>query len=211
MKIVCISDTHTYHHNLILPKGDILIHAGDFCSSGKQNQVRNFAQWFQSQNFSHKICIPGNHDIFCELDVMYAKKMFEFTNTHYLFDKEVVIDGIKFYGSPWQPEFFNWAFNLPRKGQQLKDVWDQIPIDTNILITHGPPHGILDWSIHSNEHVGCELLASKITELKQLKAHIFGHIHYCHGTQEKDGVKYVNASSCTENYKPTNQPIIIDL
>jgi len=137
-------------------------------------------------------------------------------NATYLQDEEVVIDGIKFYGSPWQPEFMNWAFNLPR-GEKLAEVWSHIPDDTDVLITHCPPYGKLDlvineYSDENGEMVGCKDLAERIMSLKKLKLHVFGHIHCSHGECfDQNSVHYVNASICTEEYLADNRPIIVDI
>lgn len=129
-----------------------------------------------------------------------------------------MIDGVKFWGSPWQPEFCNWAFNLSR-GIKLKEKWDLIPADTNVLITHGPPMGILDnvtkFNGHTGEleiqHVGCVDLYNRVMELKSLQLHVFGHLHDGYGKQKINKTIFVNASICTEEYKPTNAPIVVEL
>jgi len=102
--------------------------------------------------------------------------------TCYLENSGVEIDGVKFWGSPWQPEFFNWAFNLPR-GRRLAEIWALIPDDTEVLITHTPPYGILD-RVDSGEHVGCEDLRRALQRVKP-KVHVFGHIHEDRGVVEQ--------------------------
>jgi hypothetical protein len=119
-----------------------------------------------------------------------------------------VVFGVKFYGSPWQPELNNWSFNLPR-GEALRKKWDLIPLDTQVLITHGPPHGILDYVDSDKEHVGCEDLLDVITKkLKFLKYHIFGHIHGGTGVKPYKGVNYCNVSVLDEDYN-CNKPVTI--
>lgn len=218
MRIVCISDTHNQHdHHPFrqnLPDGDLLIHSGDFGIRGTEQEVRNFAQWCRYQTERYEmgvVCISGNHDIYTEHNIAETQKKFKFPNVHYLLNDSVTINDFKIYGSPYTPEFCAWAFNLPRNGKQLKDVWEQIPEDTDILVTHGPPYGILDWSIYSQEHVGCELLEQRVRQLTRLKLHIFGHIHHSYSAVEKNNITFVNASICTEEYKPTNIPIVVDL
>lgn len=205
MRIVCISDTHTYHRKIQLPDGDVLIHAGDSTSRGYTHELEALDKWFGTLPHKHKILIAGNHDFAFEVD-KFARNLI--TNATYLEDEELVIDGIKFWGSPWQPRFFNWAFNLDR-GSPLKAKWDLIPQDTNVLITHGPPFGILDLTARG-EPVGCEALRPKVFSLPVLKLHVFGHIHESYGVNEQGGTKFVNASICTLGYKPTNAPIVID-
>lgn len=218
VRVVAISDTHTYHNDLILPHGDILIHAGDFTFTGKEHEVRSFGEWFKAQPHQHKVCISGNHDLSFErnrIDAMnwlFNGKNWINEDFHYLQDNEIIVKvgdrNIKIYGSPHQPWFHNWAFNLPR-GPQLEQVWDFIPNDTDILVTHGPPQGILDMCDHG-ERVGCDDLWRRVMAL-DLKLHIFGHIHESYGTEVINNTTYVNASSCNLDYRAINQPIVIDI
>jgi Icc-related predicted phosphoesterase len=129
----------------------------------------------------------------------------------YLQGEEATIDGLKFYGFPWQPVFHWMSFNA-KEGER----WGRlklVPEDTDVLITHGPALGIFDWIPDIGEHVGCYPLAKKLEELTQLKAHICGHIHESHGfaVRESDGRKFANACTCDARYRPVNAPIIIDL
>jgi len=206
MRIVAISDTHGLHEDLIIPDGDVLIHAGDLTSQGKLSQIKEFNSWFGSHPHKHKIAIAGNHDWVLQTVPEEAKNLL--TSCIFLQDSGVEVNGLKIYGSPWQPVFFNWAFNLPR-GKSLQKVWSKIPTDVDVLITHGPPFGILDL-VPSGEHVGCEDLKRRLCELN-LRAHIFGHIHEGYGTKTINDCKFVNASTCTNRYQPLNLPIVIDL
>jgi Icc-related predicted phosphoesterase len=211
-RIVFISDTHTMHEDLVLPQGDILIHAGDFTGRGQPHEVGDFFRWMerQAENFEHIIFIAGNHDRSFEYKstwVSYAISKLP-KNIHYLEDSEVIIDGIKFYGSPWQPEFHNWAFNLPR-GKELEEKWNMIPHDTDVLITHGPPATILDYTERDRVNVGCEELLKRLSEVKP-KIHVFGHIHEGYGYKEHYGTTFINASTCTLRYNPTNPPVVVD-
>ena len=211
MKLVLISDTHTMHEDLILPQGDILIHSGDFSGRGKPHEVEEFFGWLerQSKNFKHIVFIAGNHELSFDYKstwVVDAIKSLP-TNVHYLEDSEIIIDDIKFYGSPWQPEFFDWAFNLPR-GKKLEEKWEMIPNDTDVLITHGPPMYILDYTLRNMINVGCLALYNKVIQIKP-KLHVFGHIHEGYGIKEQDGTMFVNASSATARYELINKPIEI--
>ena len=124
-----------------MPEGDVLIHSGDMTRIGHSNEIKDFNRWMGEQDYAHKLCIAGNHDMLFEDHPSVARSLI--TNCTYLQDSSVTIDGVKFYGAPWQPEFFSWAFNVPR-GPEIAAKWYQIPDDTNVLITHGPPYGILD-------------------------------------------------------------------
>lgn len=212
MKLILISDTHTMHEQLVLPKGDILVHAGDFTGRGKPWEVEEFFGWLerQAKEFKHIIFIAGNHDMSFEYKstwVLDAIKSLP-SNVHYLEDSSITVDGIKFYGSPWQPEFFNWAFNL-RRGQELAEKWALIPEDTDVLITHGPPMNILDYTQRDMWNVGCLNLYDKVMEVKP-KLHVFGHIHEGYGIKEHEGITFVNASSATLRYEMKNKPIEIE-
>ena len=174
MKIVTIADTHGLHNQLKnIPDGDILIHAGDLTNIGEIDDVIKFNEFLGKLPHRKKIVVAGNHD-FCFEKEPGTRDLL--TNAIYLEDSEVTIGGIKFYGSPWTPRFGNWAFMLFRCGEQLKYRWDLIPNDTDILITHGPPLGILDTVLPRDENVGCELLIKKVQKVKP-KYHIFGYIH----------------------------------
>jgi len=207
MRIVCISDTHRNHRNINVPDGDVLVHAGDIglekCHPGL---VSDFNGWLGNLPHKHKIIIPGNHDYYIE---RFPKEVREqLTNCNLLIDQSIMVKGIKFYGSPWQPEFFNWSFNLPR-GERLKKVWDNIPSSTDILITHGPPAGILDKT-YDGLSVGCKDLLERIDALK-LKAHISGHIHFSYGSVKIGDTTFVNASLCDDRNILINEPIVIDI
>lgn len=205
MKLVLISDTHGMHNRIEdMPNGDILIHAGDFSVKGTIPEIASFNHWLSKQDYSEKIVIAGNHDIMFQTNPLIARSIL--TECTYLEDSSVVIDGIKFYGSPWTPMFRNWAFNLER-GEEIDQKWKMIPDDTNVLITHGPPMGILDQNLEG-EYCGCERLFERVQQLTKLKYHIVGHIHEGYGMYND---MFINASICTRFYKPTNKPIVVEI
>ncbi len=210
-RIVCLSDTHNCNEQIAVPDGDVLIHAGDATIRGTQHEVEEFLTWFSSLPHKYKIFVAGNHDWLFENDNRFARLLVANFNIKYLQDSFVEIEGFKIYGSPWQPRFYDWAFNLMR-GAEIAEKWKLIPDDTDILITHGPPHGILDEVPRKYfvENTGCEELRKKIEEIRP-KLHIFGHIHCGYGQTEQFGVKFVNASNCDEEYNPTQPPIVIEL
>lgn len=214
-RIVCLSDTHNCNDEISVPDGDILIHAGDATINGTHFEVTEFLRWFSSLPHKHKIFVAGNHDWLYENDNRLARLLTENYKIKYLQDSFIEIEGLKIYGSPWQPRFFDWAFNLNR-GAELAEKWKLIPNDVDVLITHGPPNGILDevprkyWT----ENTGCEELMRRveaISALKRLKLHVFGHIHCGYGQAEKFGVRFVNASNCDEDYKPSQPPIVVEI
>jgi Icc-related predicted phosphoesterase len=229
MKLVAISDTHNRQKsikefmdidNIGQDKeplsGDIIVHAGDATMGGTVGECERFLEWYGSLNFKHVIFTPGNHDWLFERNPEYAAQLCKDNGIILLNDSGIEIDGVKFWGSPVQPWFFDWAFNRARdEGQQLfqnvpliKPHWDMIPEGTNVLITHGPPYGILDY-VPRGEFVGCKDLAYRINEIKP-DLHIFGHIHHSAGQKHENGVSYYNVSVCNEQYQPNNAVTIID-
>ena len=186
-----------------IPDGDVLVHAGDLCNHGTRGEVKQFITWLGELPHAHKIFIAGNHDWPFYKHRKYAHHWLK--HGTYLESESTIVDGLKFYGTPWQPEFCNWAFNLPR-GKALAAVWANIPDDTDILLTHTPPFGILD----SDERFGCHDLTERVKQL-QLKLHVFGHVHTGHGTLKLDQTTYVNACICNQDYEPVQKPIVIDL
>ncbi|WP_144821160.1 metallophosphatase domain-containing protein [Marinobacter piscensis] len=209
MRIVCISDTHSMHRQVDVPDGDLLIHAGDSLGTGSLRELEDLDQWFAELPHANKILIAGNHDWCFEDDPEEARSRVR--HAHYLEDSAIELEGLTFWGSPWTPVFFNWAFNLKR-GKPLAKRWAKIPEATDILITHGPPAGILDRvdTQKGTLRPGCEDLAAKVETL-ELKLHIFGHIHEGHGQEIIDDCRYINASTCNGQFKPLNPPIVVDL
>lgn len=208
MKIVTISDTHGKHKGLTLPEADMIIHAGDITSNGDELQVKSFLTWFSNLKIQHKIFVAGNHDFYFERKPEELIKAIIPENIIYLNDQLVSIDGLNIWGSPITPWFYDWAFNRER-GQEIKKHWDLIPIISDIIVTHGPIHSVLDQTIHG-QHAGCEDLANRVYDIKP-KAHICGHIHESFGQVNLRGIKFINASVLNEHYKLVNEPIVFEL
>jgi Icc-related predicted phosphoesterase len=181
MKIFAISDTHGRHEQVVIPEDtDMLIHAGDFSNiklpAMNHNEVNLFLIWLEQQPVKYKVIIAGNHDTSIESRFI-TKKDFKDRGIIYLEHESIEIEGIKIFGSPYTPEYHNWAFNRARN--KLGKIWDVIPDDIHVLITHGPPKGILDSASrdkHVSEHVGCSALLKRVLKI-QPKYMIFGHIH----------------------------------
>lgn len=222
MRIVFIGDTHGLHDRMThpIPDGDILIHAGDGTNVGRMNEVAAFGVWFRSLPHAHKIFVAGNHDWMFEKNRSMAVQLLNqgilnlFSDKPeiiYLEDSGVTIEGLKIYGSPWQPTFLDWAFNLDR-GEAIREKWDLIPEGLDILITHGPPMGIHDQTAPhlGSEHIGCEELMKAVERAKP-KVHVFGHIHGGYGKTQYPNTLFVNAAICDEAYKPWREPVVIDL
>ena len=208
MRIVAISDTHTFEDRISVPNGDVLIHAGDATITGTVEEVSAFGVWLESQPHKHKIVIAGNHDWLFERDPVRARLLIE-PWANYLQDSMVEVDGIRFYGSPWQPRFQDWAFNVNR-GRAISRYWSLIP-KCDVLITHGPPWGVLDQVMEGRPHLGCEELGEAVGRVRP-RFHVFGHIHGGYGQRRApNGIHFINASICDEAYNPINAPIVFDL
>ncbi|PXX92422.1 metallophosphoesterase [Marinobacter vulgaris] len=209
MRLVCISDTHSMHRQVKVPDGDILIHAGDCLGVGTLEELEDLDNWFSEQPHRHKILIAGNHDWCLQDEPAEAEALIR--NAIYLRDTGTEIEGLKFWGSPWTPVFYDWAFNLAR-GPTIAERWQQIPADTDVLVTHGPPAGILDQVITASDSqsVGCDDLARRLEQLA-LKMHVFGHIHESYGQQTVNNCVFINASTCTSSYNPLHPPVVVDL
>lgn len=217
IKLVFISDTHNQHSKLTLPQGDILIHCGDLTQRGMLREIRAFGEWFGMQKgFEHKVVVAGNHDWEFQLRRQLAEEeLLGIRHTKrsiiYLQDSEITLNvrgrDIRIYGSPWQPYFQGWAFNL--RQEQLRDVWRMIPDGLDVLVTHGPPFTVLD-RVRSRENVGCESLLEEVIRAKP-RVHAFGHIHESWGVRRENDTIFVNASNCDHNYFISNPPISIEI
>lgn len=211
LKIVCISDTHCQLNKIKIPDGDILFHSGDATYSGTLQEVNAFAQHMkQLTGFSYKIFIPGNHDFLFETNPSLSKEILDSAGVQTLINESTEICGLKIYGSPITPKFGNWAFMLDKKSPGIKEHWKQIPSDIDILLTHGPAYGILDY-LPNFDRVGCTELYLEMLRFHNLKMHVFGHIHYSYkAKQGYGGCWFVNAASCDEDYQPINKPFVFE-
>jgi Icc-related predicted phosphoesterase len=221
MKIVLLSDSHCRLRKIEVPQGDILLHSGDLTFKGDVQEISQELRELGriAKNFKHGcVLIAGNHDWLSEREPALMEQMCKDEGLTYLCNSQIEIEGFKIWGSPVTPFFCNWAWNRYR-GDNIKKYWAAIPDDISILITHGPPMGILDPVERYNgqkceyeiEHVGCQDLYNRIQELKNLKLHVFGHLHLGYGSIKIGDITYVNASVCTEEYRPINPPIVVEL
>jgi len=205
MRLVLLSDTHMRHGDIAVPAGDVLIHAGDSTKRGTFPQLQEVASFLRAQPHAHKIIIAGNHDFGLQEDPELGPQLF---GAAYLLDAEADVGGLRVWGSPWQPWFYDWAFNLQR-GAPLREKWDLIPAGIDVLVTHGPPMGILDRTV-VDEDVGCEELAAAVARVRP-RLHVFGHIHEAYGVRREGPTLYVNASNCTLSYRAENAPVVVEL
>ena len=244
-RITHISDTHNKHKQLNgkLPGGDILIHSVDISSLGRKHEVEGFIKWFNEiDNYAYKIFIAGNHDMSFHKEKLLRDKLAHFEGrteydtecaegkpewlkdmlsvglaggVFYLEDTGIDIEGIKIWGSPYSPSFgYGWAFNVDR-GYDSAQIWNQIPIDTDIVITHGPIYGYNDRTSNTNTNVGCADLYHRLHEVKP-HLHFTGHIHEAYGwgtmpyKDEWGDVYTFNGCSCNLRYEVYNPPITFD-
>ena len=202
MKILHLSDTHGQHKNLrSLPEADVIVHSGDFTFAGSEEEAYDFMDWFCNLPYKHKIFIAGNHDM-----CMYGADHIDglSRNVHYLYNNSVVIDGIKFYGIP--------MFMEDCMDGNLDVFINNIPDDTDVLITHMPPKGTCDLANYGKgpEHRGNATLAELLKKLHPT-CHLFGHEHDAYGKTIKENVIYSNACVVDSRYNLINNPTIINI
>jgi Icc-related predicted phosphoesterase len=208
MKLVLISDPHENWDRIQVPDGDILICAGDLTYQGTVDAFNKANDWFGTlkHRFKHILVTAGNHDWLAQESPGIAK--LTLSNATLLLHEPIEIDGVKFFLSPYSPEYNGWAF--PTKGaDHAARLWSQIPDDTQVLVVHGPPHGFGDKNL-AGESVGCKALLQRILEIRP-EIVVSGHIHEGYGIRVFDGIYFANASLCNSRYLPVNAPIIIDV
>ena len=204
MRLVCISDLHG--NRPVLPPGDLLLVAGDLTETGTRAQVATMLRWLSNCHHLYTdgiVMIAGNHDFLFQNDPLVAKQMCEDTGITYLCESECIVNGLKIWGSPYCQRFNHWAFMYDKYMEYR--IWDRIPEDTDVLVTHEAPMGILD-STEEGHHLGSEFLRLAVIDRVKPRLHIFGHIHSGYGTIEINGTRFVNASYCNAEYEPINEP-----
>jgi len=238
LRITHISDTHNKHNQLNgkLPGGALLIHSGDFTSIGRKHEVEKFIEWFDKQDYGHKVFIAGNHDLTFQSERLYEEKSAYFerrvfdtpgskgkpdwlieilenlpTGMYYLENSSIKLEGINIWGSPYSPSFgYGWAFNKDR-GNDIAQCWNEIPMDADIVITHTPIYGYNDRASNTNQNVGCADLYHRLKEV-QPHLHFCGHIHEAYGHKtmgltEWYDLQTFNGCSCNLRYEAENDPI----
>jgi Icc-related predicted phosphoesterase len=243
MRITHISDTHNKHNQLNgkLPGGLLLIHSGDITSLGRKHEVEQFIKWFGKQDYTHKVFIAGNHDMSFDREKLLRDKLAHFegrteydtecaegkpqwliemldnlpNDVYYLENSSIKLEGINIWGSPVSPSFgYGWGFNKDR-GHDINQVWNTIPMDTDIVITHSPIYGYNDRAQNTNQNVGCADLYYRLHEVKP-HLHFAGHIHEGHGYKtipykdEWGDIYTFNGCTCNLRYEAINQPITFD-
>ena len=215
LRIVSFSDAHGLHDDIVMPNADIAIFSGDAGTYrspyNNESSILSFIDWYASiKNVKHKIWIAGNHCTSIEHGLVDAKKISEEKGLIYLQHDSIEVEGLKIFGSPYTPTFgYGWAFNKDR-GESIKKYWDEIPMDTEIIVVHGPPYGIHD-TVLNGDQVGCKDLLDKVKTIDGLKLVQFGHIHEDYGHSVIDGVHYANASVLNVRYKLVNKPFVFEV
>jgi hypothetical protein len=194
MRIVAVADTHLFHRGFEVPDGDALVHAGDICRQGSLAELGVALHWLDRLPHKVKVVIAGNHDwpFARGHERETARAALAEAGVIYLEDAAATIAGLRVYGAPWQPEFFGWAFNLPR-GALLAEKWRSIPSGLDLLITHGPPEGFGD-RVSNGSRQGCADLRARVAVVRP-RVHVFGHIHEDGGVWEEDGTLFANVTT----------------
>jgi Icc-related predicted phosphoesterase len=214
MKICVISDIHCKQNSVTIPECDILISSGDYSFRGELHVVKDFHKWLNKQPAKHIISVQGNHETGVERNFQISKLEAEKAcpRVHFVDEGLVEVEGLKVWCTAITPFFCNWAWNR-YPGDEIQKHWDLIPSGIDILVSHGPPHKILDGVPEGGgrvRHCGCPQLLAKVLELKP-KFHFFGHIHEGRGIHTQDGITFVNASICNENYQPIHKPVVVTI
>ncbi|MFH1811393.1 MAG: metallophosphatase domain-containing protein [Pseudomonadota bacterium] len=201
LTLVCVADTHMFHDDFkSFPDGDVLVHAGDLTRQGSAKELATALAFFTALPHRHKVFVAGNHDWLFAREPERARELMR--GVTYLEDSGAEVAGLRFWGSPWQPQYGGWAFNLPR-GPALAEKWARIPDNVEVLVTHGPPFGVLDDAAayrhgllagSGDWHEGCSDLGERVRQVRP-RVHIFGHMHGNQGKVERDGTLFVNATT----------------
>lgn len=242
-RFVCISDTHNC--NVKLPKGDVLIHCGDLTNQGSFTELSKQIEWLEKADFELKIIVAGNHDltldhhffadvgrrfhnnvtqdpVACEALIMEARTLTYLrheSRTFRLTSSSGPRTTFSVFGSPYSPAWGTWAFQYPRDdgGAAAKMLWDQIPLNTDILITHGPAHTHCDEA-RTREAAGCEVLRQALWRVRPRLA-LCGHIHEARGVErvtwdlDSRNAQYaeLGRTSWEDKHKDSEKIALVDL
>jgi predicted phosphohydrolase len=203
LRLVLLSDTHQLHREAEVPDGDILIHAGDFTMfSQSMKAIIDFNEWLGELPHRFKACVPGNHEFFLEADPSRCSLV---DNATVLINEGVDIDGLRVWGSPVTP-LYGGAFGLS-SAEDRRRLYARIPESTDVLITHGPPYGVLDSDANSGLHSGCRELFDAVMRVRP-KLHVFGHVHGAYGIFQTDQTTFVNAALLGIHGGLDNPPLV---
>ncbi|TWT80339.1 Calcineurin-like phosphoesterase superfamily domain protein [Planctomycetes bacterium CA13] len=219
MKIWFISDTHNLHRELTVPDVDAVIHCGDESTHGNawlnEPEARDFFNWFSGLEIETKVFVPGNHSTAVEQGLISPE---EYPDVRFLIHDMIQRNSLKIFGSPYTPRFHDWAYM--KKRTRLDVVWQSVPKDVDILVTHGPPKGVLDLT-HDVEskalvQVGCAALRRHVDERINPKIHAFGHLHdekgiSNYGMFTRGATQFINCSCCNLAVKLKNNGFVVEV
>jgi len=206
MKIVCVSDIHGLYDEVNIPEGDILINAGDSLNCGNKTELQSYVKFLDNLKFKTVITIAGNHDCIMQ-DKNQTKEILE-GHSIYLEDEDVIINGLRIWGSPWTLKFNDWAFMLTEK--ELSEKYNIIP-KVDILVTHGPPYQIMDKAKFGNSgNLGSRALKTLVNRINPAY-HVFGHIHGSRGKIINNKTTFINAAVIDDMYTNMSNPIVIEI
>lgn len=219
MKIWFLSDTHGCHSALNVPEADVVVHCGDESNHGNawmnEPESRRFFEWYMDIEIPTKIFVPGNHSTAIEQGLVRPQ---DYPSVHFLIHDSVKFGGLKFFGSPYTPRFYDWAYMKARA--KLDKVWSSIPDDVDILITHGPPKGVLDLTKDMGSHglvqVGCKSLRRHVDERIEPRIHAFGHIHdergiNNYGMLTLGETQFINCACCNQRCELKHNGFVVDV
>lgn len=215
-----MSDTHMQHRGIAykypdaFPSGDVLIHCGDWSGYGELSELIDFTRWIERLDYSEKIVVAGNHDLWTESNQEETRKILLKSDITYLQDESYVLkNGMLLYGSPWTPAFMNWGFMKDQ--HELVEVWKKVSDTVDILVTHGPPYQIMD-RVFRGVNIGDRALRDRIEELENLKYHFFGHSHEGYGhteytTHKGNSIQMYNIAVVDINMVLVRSPIHLEV
>lgn len=206
VRVVLLSDTHELHREAEVPPGDVLIHAGDFTMFSKNmSAIRDFNEWLGELPHRHKVVVPGNHEFFLESD---PSKRSVLNNATVLINEGITIVGLKIWGSPVTPSY-GGAFGLSSR-EERKQIYAQIPEDTDILVTHVPPLGILDSAHGASSGAGCSELLDAVMRVGP-RLHVFGHVHGAYGRLNGPQTMFANVALLGTDGDLERRPVVLDM
>jgi predicted phosphohydrolase len=203
VRLVAVADTHLFHRELVVPDGDVFVHAGDLCRAGNLKELAVALEWIAGLPHATKLLVAGNHDWSFARERGAAIASVP-SSIVYLEDAETGVGGLRVWGSPWQPEFNDWAFNLPR-GRALAEKWALIPEGIDVLVTHGPPAGIGDRTEVGGRN-GCADLLARVRHVRP-RVHLYGHIHEDGGVWQHGETLFCNVTT----WECERAPTVIDI
>lgn len=210
MIIVALSDTHGNHRSVEVPPGDIVIHCGDITRKSNLSEVTDFVEWFAGLDFQHKILVAGNHDRFIRKK---KPEFMELINRHkieYLENTNIQINGYSIFGSPFSLNYGGIGAFTYFHEPDAKRIWNLIPEKIDILVTHTPPKGFMDYSSTEKINAGCHVLRDRVLSVKP-RCHIFGHIHESYGIEKHNGSVFINASLSNGSGEIVNKPAVVEI